>query len=230
MPLNLGTTAPLRGEKPPRRWTLVIRGHGRWDYLAQSVASIDRTIGLDRFARKILSIDGPGPNAWPDGWEVLSTGPERRGLTANVTQAWRALTAEDDWVFDTEDDFLIENCPLDEMADVLEAVPHVANMTLIRQPVNPWEERAGGLLWSEHFQGQFTEHDGWLEQNRLWSINPSVMRASTMLAVTPGVERLLTDQADANGWSHGFWGKPHDPPRATHIGTENGMGSKGWLP
>lgn len=228
MPISLESTRALRGEKPKRRWTLIVRGHGRWGYLRQSVESIDATIGLDRFARKILSVDGPGPDEWPDGWDVLSTGAERQGLTANVTQAWRALDDDDEMVFDTEDDFLIQDAPLDEMADVLDDHPHVANMTLVRQPVNPWEERAGGLLWSEHFQGDFADHGGWLEQRRLWSINPSVLHADTLRAVTPGVEKLLTAQAIANGWSFGFWGKPTDPPRAIHIGTVGGMGSPGW--
>lgn len=213
--------------KPPRRWTLIIRGHGRWDYLARSVASIGATIGLDRFDRKILSIDGPPPTGF-DGWEVLSTGPERQGLTANVTQAWGALTDDDEMVFDTEDDFLIEDAPLNRMADVLDTYPHVANMTLVRQPVNPWEQQAGGLLWSEHFNGDFTIHDGWMEQRRLWSINPSVLHASTLRAITPGVEKLLTTQARNRDWTFGFWGHPTDPPRAIHIGTEGGMGSPGW--
>ncbi len=228
MGLTLGSTGPLQPGWKPRRWTLVVRGHGRWNYLDRSVDSIDFAVGLDRFDRKILSIDGPGPDKWRDGWEVLSTGPDRKGLTANVTQAWGALTDDDGYVFDTEDDFVVAPVDLDAIADVLDANPHVATMTLIRQPVNASEVNAGGLIWGEHFQGEFTDHDGWLEQKRLWSINPSVTRASTLRAVTPGVERLLTDQAHAKGWTFGFWGHPFDPPRALHIGTVGGMGSPGW--
>ncbi len=143
-----------------------------------------------------------------------------------MQQAWADLEP-DSWVLDVEEDFVLTDCPVEQMAEVLRQHPYIATMVLLRQPVNA--EEANGVLWGPHFQGQFVQHDGWLEQRKLWSLNPSVSHASHLLGITPGVEKDITTQALAKGWSFGYWGDAHDEPRAIHIGDEGGMGSAGWL-
>ena len=196
--------------------TLLVRTHGRWDYLGRSLDSID----LDLFDRKILSVDGPPPPSPMPGWELLSTGV-RSGLTANVRQAWDALENGEE-VFDL---------PLDEMRAVLEETPHLAQMVLERQPVNPAEFANGGLLGADNIPTYY-EHNEWREQRHLFSYNPHlrVHRRGMFPKGWGGTEIEATVRLIASGWTFGFWGAQGDPPRCEHIGVSGGMGSPGWRP
>lgn len=183
-------------------------------------------LGLD-FDRRVLSVDGPADTFGADeDWEVRSTGPTRQGLAANVRQAWADLEP-DAWVLDVEEDFVLNDCPVEAMAEVLRENTHLASMVLLRQPVNP--DEANGVLHGPHIAGKFTQHPGWIEHRRLWSLNPSLAHASHLLAVEGAVEADLTAQALMKGWSFGYWGDAGDPPRCEHIGTSGGMNSPGWL-
>lgn len=212
---------------PERKWTLVVTSHGRWEYLARTLAALN-PIG-DSFTRRIYSCDGCDPYEFFGGVEgstYLSTGPERMGLTANLAQAWGALTAEDEWVFHLEEDFVVHDAPLDEMAGTLDAFPRVANMVLLRQPVNPAELRYSSVLPT--IPGGVTERGGWLEHTAGFWLNPMVAHSSLLRSLQPGVEESLTRQCRARGLSFAYYGGLHDPPRCEHIGAEGGMGSDGW--
>jgi hypothetical protein len=129
-------------------------------------------------------------------------------------------------VFDVEEDFLIHDAPLVDMRAVLEANDRIANMVLVRQPVNPVEKQRGVL---EAQPGTFTFHDGWIEHcNGFW-LNPAVYHSSTVKRYDAAVESTLTVKMKADGYSFGYWGGFGDEPRCTHIGDEQGMGSPGWL-
>jgi len=210
-----------------RRWTLVVTSHGRWEYLDRALASV-KHVGFDR---RIYSFDGIQEEILPflpvDA-EILSTGPERQGLTANLAQAWGALTSDDEWVFHLEEDFVVHDAPLDEMADTLEAFGHVANMVLVRQPWNAAEQRAGSVLKTQKWPVE--DRGGWLEHiNGFW-LNPMVTHAALLRTLQPGVENDLTNQCRARGYTFGYWGNVDDPPRCEHIGAEGGMGSPRWRP
>lgn len=206
-------------------FTLIVRSHGRWPYLQRCVDSLD----LGVFDRLVLSVDGPC-DLEPDGFEVLSTGPDRQGLSANLTQAWGALTPDDEWVFDVEEDFLILDAPLAEMAETLSKNRDVAQMALVRQPWSPEEAAAGGVLHGPHIGGDVLNEGGWLRQARIFTLNPYVAHASLLRSLTPSVEESLTEQLLARGYTFGFWGTVEDRPRVLHIGAEGGMGSAGWKP
>ena len=211
-------------------WTLLVLGHGRWDYLARSVKSIDDVVGLDFFSRRVLSLDGdftPGAMTVPGDWEVACTG-RRAGLVANLHQGWDALS-DDEWVFHVEEDFLIREAPLLAMRDVLRANPSVAQMVLERQPVNASEWANGGLLGADNiptFEQWGNPDAWWREQRHLFSFNPCVYHSS--IATKAGTETHVTQRLSAEGWSFGFWGAQHDAPRCEHIGVVGGMGSPGW--
>jgi hypothetical protein len=223
MPLTLDSTRALRGETK-RKWTLVVMGHGRWPYLDRALQSVADF----RFDRTILSFDGPGREfSPPSDVTVLSTGPERKGLSANLAQAWGALTAEDEYVFHLEEDFLVHEAPLDEMADTLEAYRNVANMVLVRQPWNAEEIRRGSVLRVQRFP--LEDRGGWLEHTNGFWLNPMVAHASLLRSLKPGVEQHLTNQCLARRLSFGYWGGINDEPRCEHIGVEGGMGSDGWV-
>lgn len=213
------------------KWTLLVMGHGRWPYHQRAIEALDAVIGLDFFDRLVLSLDGgcePLP-PWADEagrWEDYQL-PSRQGLTANLAQAWGALTTEDEWVFHLEDDFVLHDAPLDEMAATLDAFPFVANMVLVRQPWNQVERRFGSVLPT--IPG-LVDRGGWQEHRRGFWLNPMVAHASLLRSLCPGVEQKLTDQCLARGLSFGYWGGRDDVPRCEHIGAEGGMGSSGWLP
>ncbi len=215
-------------------FTLVVTSHGRWEYLQQTFMALESVVGpwSDRFDRCILAYDGD-PNRWEpqsfaNGWmmELVATG-SRQGLTANLAQAWGALTTEDEWVFHVEEDFIVRDAPLDEMAATLDAFPFVANMVLVRQPWNQVEQRFGSVLPT--ITG-LVDRGGWQEHRRGFWLNPMVAHASLLRSLQPGVETSLTKQCLARGLSFGYWGGRDDEPRCEHIGSSGGMGSPGWKP
>ncbi len=214
-------------------WTLLVLGHGRWEYLGRTLRSLDAVVGLGFFDRHIMALDvGLGPGNGPGGvsWEILATGGGA-GLSANVQQCWDALGA-DEWVAHFEEDFEVTDAPLTAMRAVLELRPNLAQMVLERQPVNAAEVANGGLLGGDNIP-TFTAHGGprgpfWREQSHLFSFNPCVYHSS--IATAAGTERVVTDRLLADGRSFGFWGAQGDAPRVRHIGVERGMGSPGWRP
>lgn len=214
-------------------FTLVVTSHGRWEYLKRCMKSVRPLLG-NTITRCVYSFDGcriedryiPIRNdVTEDVW--LTTGPKRLGLTANLAQAWGALTTDDEWVFHVEEDFLIRDAPLAEMAATLDAFPFVANMVLVRQPWNQVERRFGSVLPT--IPG-LVDRGGWQEHRKGFWLNPFVAHASLLRSLCPGVEQKLTDQCLARGLSFGYWGGRDDEPRCEHIGAEGGMNSPGWLP
>jgi hypothetical protein len=218
-------------------WTLLVTSHGRWPYLKQTLESVSRAVdarstglkvGLGFFDRLILSIDGTEAPDMSPRWEIHKTGG-RQGLTANLTQAWAAL-GPDEWVFHVEEDWLIRDAPLEDMAACLAVNPTVANMVLLRDPVSPEERRAGSVLGGQHVQGRITVRDVWLEHSTGFWLNPCVYRSDTVRGLVAGVEDSLTRQCLNLGLSFGYWGSVTDSPRCAHLGVTGGMGSPGWKP
>lgn len=222
-PLGLASFAPPR-------WTLLVMSHARWEYLGRTLKALDDVVGLDFFARRILSLDADlAPQDGPGGvsWEVAATGG-RHGLVANLQQGWDQL-GDDEWVFHLEEDFVVNDAPLDAMRQVLEANPSVAQMVLERQPANPSEWANGSLVGVDNiptFEQWGNPDASWREQRHLFSFNPCVYHSS--IATKAGVERDVTARLRADGRTFGFWGAQGDAPRCEHIGIEGGMGSAGW--
>lgn len=212
-------------------WTLVVMGHGRWEYLERSMRSLDDAIDLQFFDHVIFSVDGGCKwrhQAWGLSTAEYHQLPSRQGLTANLAQAWGALTPDDEWVFHLEEDFVVHDAPLKEMADTLDAFRNVANMVLVRQPWNAEEIRCGSVLRCQKWP--LEDRGGWLEHRNGFWLNPFVAHASLLRTLRPGVEQELTNQCLRRGLSFGYWGDVNDPPRCEHIGVEQGMGSPGWKP
>ena len=236
MPVTLETAAPLLGTTTvSRKFTLVVTSHGRWEYLKRTLVALHESVGLGFFDRLVLSLDGSW-GAVPDRhaeqieafrFELVDTG-YRQGLTANLSQAWGALTSADDYVLHVEEDFLIHDAPLEAMADTLDAYRHVANMVLVRQPWNAQEIQAGSVLKANRHT--LTPRDGWIEHRNGFWLNPFVAHSSLLRSLCPGVEKALTEQCAARRLVYGYWGGMDDEPRCTHIGAEGGMGSPGWKP
>lgn len=210
-------------------WTLVVMGHGRWPYLTKALESVEATVGLSFFDRKVAAFDGCHP---PDEirtvFDSVWASDTRKGLAANLGRAWGLLDRTDEWVLHLEEDFVLVDAPLEEMAAVLDANRDVAQMALVRQPWSP-EER-DGMLFGPHIDGDLVDEHGWLRQSRIFTLNPHVAHASLLRSVNPAVEVSLTGELVERGFTFGFFGGLHDDPRCLHIGAEGGMGTPGWRP
>jgi hypothetical protein len=208
---------------------------GRAKYMEPTMASMrERVTG--KIALDVIHDDSgdAGYRAWlhhefPD-CEIIGPPAGRSGFCGAYRSAWRWLTELDtdaEWVFQTEDDFTFETLiDLDEIVEVLDAQPHLAQMQLRRQP---WwtEPQDGGFIeqWPDLYTdaGDGTHH--WLEHRRNWSTNPGVFRRSTCARGWPGPpgceagfgDALTSEDPDLR---FAVWGRREDPPRVWHIGHE----------
>lgn len=200
---------------------LLVITDGRWDYLQDALASVRRSIPVD-WAQKILVDDSGLPERPPvdlDGWTLVKH-DERRGLAGAVQSGWDHLWNVD-FVWHQEDDFVFPGTvPIWDMVDALERHPELAQVALLRQPWSPEEKMAGGIygLYREHF----TDSDGLVWHERLFTFNPSLYRRE--IATTAGLERDVTDRLLAEGWKFAYLGSTADEPRCWHIGVRHSQG------
>jgi hypothetical protein len=206
---------------------LVVVGDGRYAYQEQALASLREHVPCGTFCywRVVDDSGGPSPMVFTGDWGVIRH-PQRRGLAAAVQSAWVGLPGHIDWVFHWEEDFVLTGpLELDRMVKTLEANPRLAQLVLKRQPGCPSEAAAGGII--EQHPDQYTDRDGWVEHQRIFSLNPCLIpRRVVDLGWPTSNEAGFTDQLIAAGWSFGFWGARNDPPRCWHIGVER---SSGWM-
>jgi hypothetical protein len=107
----------------------------------------------------------------------------RQGFGGAIRAAWAHLRANGGapWIFHLEDDFTFRRpVPLDELAAVLELRPDVAQLALRRQPWNPTERDAGGLIEvaPADYVDTVTGGHRWLEHRKFWTTNPALYRRS----------------------------------------------------
>lgn len=111
--------------------------------------------------------------------------PERLGFCATVADAWEIAAAPGPpWVFWTEDDFqYLRSFHLADLANVLAHEPDLAQMGLMRHPVNERERAAGGLYemnrdrYALRGAGSLT----WLRSRTNFSTTSSLLRRSFMV-------------------------------------------------
>ena len=163
------------------------------------------------------------------GADLLIVGPRRVGLAAAVARAWQTIAHEPtDHVFHLEDDFYLEDAPVADMIDVLDAHGY-GQVALKRQPVNNAERAAGG--WMQQHPDWYTERtDGrrtWCEHRAWFLLNPSVYPVAVPRRHTwPDVadsERVFSRIICAEQPS-AVWGRLHDAPQVRHVGRRIGKG------
>ena len=203
---------------------LVFITDGRREYAEQAIRSAAKH--LPEFDHA-LAVDDSADDAY-GGWLKVAFGgtvihhDTRQGLSGALQTAWAALPFDVDWVFHLEDDFVFPGpVPVDDMVDLAET-RDFAQMCLVRQPCNPTEARAGGLLWG--YPADLHLEHGCVWQTHLFSLNPCVYpRWVTQIGwPTTGGDREYTDpllevRPDAR---FGYYGAADDPPRCLHIGME----------
>ncbi|MCK9921602.1 hypothetical protein MXD61_06815 [Frankia sp. AgPm24] len=170
---------------------------------------------------------------------VISASNRRAGFGGSLRWAWIVITLlakadEECFVFHLEDDFVFRH-PVDlrAMADVLTAHPHLAQLALRRQPWNPAERAAGGIV--EQHPDDYTEvRDGehaWLEHRQFFTTNPCLYRRELCTAGWPtgpesegrfGLGLLDTGLpwgVPGDEVRFGFWGGRDSGEQVEHIGT-----------
>jgi hypothetical protein len=213
--------------------TLLVMTDGRGDCLRRSIDTFHRLKGP--ISVRVIHDDSgdPGYSKWlwaeyGDTWTVHST-VQRSGFAGAYHSAWSWLLEHDrnDWIFSTEDDFLIRrDVDLTSMVRVLESHPKLAQLALRRQAWNPMEIAAGGIV--EQHPDDYTDvrsPDGeWLEHRRFWTTNPSLFNRRMLHRGWPdgphseghfGIS-LFTDTDDVCG----FWGSRDSGTWVEHIGRE----------
>lgn len=214
---------------------LLVITDGRDEYLDRCVGqSTSPLIGYNAAVTEWWMHDDTGDDEYRAGlrrrfpdFAQLGEGP-RRGFGGAIGHAWSRLLERSDaeFVFHLEADFLFSR-PVDliEILRVLSERPHLAQMALRRQPWNPDEWAAGGIV--EQHPDDYTEvTDGratWLEHRRFWTTNPSLYRRSLCARGWPagpqsegrfGLRLFEEDPAARSG----FWGARTSGEWCEHIG------------
>lgn len=165
---------------------LVVMTDGRVDCIVPTIESFANLNG--HITTKLIHDDSGDPDysdwltrTYPD-FRVIST-EGRQGFDGAYRSAHAHLRQLDEpYIFSTEDDFVIDKpVPLNAMASVLRRRPHLAQMALLRGPVNPEEHAAGGVI-EQHPDDYTTVTDGvtWREHRRFFTTNPSLYRRSLL--------------------------------------------------
>ena len=217
---------------------LTVIADGRREYIEQTIASAELKLKGD-FAYLFI-IDDSGDFEYADWLEHTFPAfqcvhhTERRGLAGAVRSAWEtAYNAGADFLWHQEDDFLItRKVKVDRLAQILHCEPHLASLTLKRQPWNDEEIAAGDIIAAN--RDDHTDHQcpsgHWVEHRRLFSFNPSLIPRHTLHLVLNNcrdtLERGVTDVLLAQEYSFAYYGKRDDEPRCEHKGIVRSSGYK----
>ena len=196
------------------RYTLLLITDGRDDYLTRTLTSA--LVNLPAPERVVL-VD--------DRAHIM-------GFAGAIQHGWNQILATDaEFIFHLEGDFTF-NAPVDLDAMVsLAADPHIAQVALKRQPWNPQEVDAGGIVETDPDSYDEGQHEGhvYTAHRKFFTTNPSVYRRDI-------AERGWPQEANSEG-KFGirlfedphvvstFWGGKFDAPLVHHIGdTRAGKG------
>jgi len=155
---------------------------------------------------------------------------ERVGFARSMSRAWAYLSDSNGYIFHLEDDFeFIYHPPVSEMCDLLERWPSLAQVALLRQPVND-EEVDAGSIFALH-PGEYRQvWDGvaeWVDHARWFTLNPCLYRADVTRRSWPlgrNSEWTFSRRIYRGSVRGAYWGKLDDPPRVRHIGIRSGHG------
>jgi hypothetical protein len=228
---------------PPTGVAVLVIGDGRDSYLRRCVDSMGALAGNitewwmhddtgDRTYRAELAARYPG-------WRHINAGP-RAGCAGAFQSCWAQLRAGSaaDHIFLVEGDFeFFRPVDLDAIAGLLDDRPYLAEVALVRDPVNADEHAAGGVV--ECHPDWYTDMaDGcgrqWLEQGAFYTTNPHLFRR-TLLDIPwpehrPGTysestfhQQLMTGgtpETPAGQVRYAYWGPRDSGVWVRHIGHE----------
>ncbi len=210
----------------------VVVGDGRRPYLSQALASWESCV-TNASDYLIMANDEANSDycdqldaELPD-WHLIHTG--RVGLAGALCSAWcAALDTDFDYLLHCEEDFVFQS-PVNalELAAILERQPHLAQISLKRQPVNGHEESMGGYI--QCAPNAYWQREGFIEHHVVFTFNPSLIprRVVELCLDQPGdgLERGFTDTLLDHGFSFGIFGQINDAPIVNHVGVQR---SQSW--
>ena len=210
---------------------LVVVGDGRREYLQQSVPAATRHILHPINARIMVDDSGnPAYGDWLDQTypEFIHVHGGRRGMAGAVQAGFTAALEHDpDYVCWVEEDMvLLRDLPVAGAAQVLDAIPELAQVTFKRKP---WwgrevdlDDQLAAICEAAPNHGErerYTWHD------HIFSLNPCVIPARILKRGWPaGNEAEMTQQLLADGYLFATWGHVGDEPFVEHIGERRGDG------
>jgi hypothetical protein len=213
---------------------LLVVTDGRKDCIEQTIPSALENLNGPITRRVIYDDSGDHVHrAWLahtfPSFELVWHPCGRQGFGGAIRTAWSYLFAADErFVFHLEDDFTF-NRPVDlsGMVHVLDRHPHLVQLALRRQPWNPQERAAGGIVeqWPDTYKDrQDSDGHAWLEHRNFFTTNPSLYRRSLCGMRWPeGGEsegRFGLSILDDPLAQFGYWGARDSGEAVTHIGHE----------
>lgn len=213
--------------------TLLVFTDGRttlWDTLRSFESSVHSSTAVE----KVVVNDNPDPRyedilrSRLEDYRVVNTAlnGKRSGFCDVIRKGWRSVSEDTTHVFHLEDDFTFNtNIDIDAMLATLEEYPELVQIALKRQPWNEREKEVGDLIALS--PDEYLQVDGifgsFLKHRLFWTTNPSLYRRSLLERGWPSGPECegkfgLSIKQDPNLF-FAYWGKKHDPPMVTHIGT-----------
>ena len=213
--------------------TLLVMTDGRRQCIARTIASAREKL-VGEISRCVIH-DDSGDEQYAQwlrseygdcGYEIVSTG-RRSGFDGAMRSAWAWLCENDDrpWVFHLEDDFVFpDRIMLSEMLACHDSVPGCVQVSLMRQPWNRDEKKAGGVVaLNEQAFMRGLRPVRHLRQRLYFTTNPSVYRRELILQYP-----WPTGASSEGRFSYDLFDDPqavavvlgHGEPQCTHIGDE----------
>jgi hypothetical protein len=210
---------------------LVVFTDGRLRCLKEAIDSAEENLKCV-FKDKLIVNDEPSAYAEIQSWyssrgfEIISNAA-RYGYCYSIKRAWAQLYAlgKVDYVFHLEDDFTFnEPIPVLDMIKILKRDPKLAQMALVRQPVNDIEIAAGSMIAACPERYLRCAGDGfeWLENNFCFTNNPCIypMEIATYpypaRTSWPWGEGEFSAFLREKGYRFGYWGKIDQKPMVHH--------------
>ena len=220
--------AERSGPKAPTFGAVVIT-NGRRECIARTVPSLEAMVGP--FAERLICDDSGDPRyvAWLTetfpGWRVQAHAHIGHGPAVHYAMV-EAAKLRAPWIFWSEDDLVYQR-PVDlaAIARVMEATPHLKQMSLKRQSWFPLEKEAGPTVIDRFDPSLFVERESlegpWISHRTFYTLNPHLVSRDLLRVVqwpaVPDSEkvfgaRLFRDPRPICG----IWGSKADAPWVLH--------------
>lgn len=221
------------------KYKLVVLTHGDSEPLLNTLLSLSGQV-WPHPTSAYMHLDGPTAegrvrayaamevlNEW--NWTVIEDA-HPVGFCRSCHAGWmNAVEGDHEFVLWQEHDLrYAKPVDLDQLASVLDANPQLAQMALMRQPINDAELAAGSVVASR--PGQFEPRGGWMEQRSYWTTNVSLFSrrfaANNHWPVPSRVPRncegIFGIELREQGYSFGMWGSGE--AWTEHVGIRTGWG------
>lgn len=224
---------------------LVVITDGRGQYLEPTLASAEQQL-IGEFSPALI-VDDSGDSQYGEWLEAKFRGfwhfhhDQRAGFAAAIRSAWEHALEDEDvtHVFHLEEDFTFnEEVNVEVLSTLLACEPHLAQVSLKRQPVNMTEEAAGGFIQTD--PDSYTDCGSllkdldadestalyWVEHNVTFTTNPSLIPRKVIELALGGetTEGGISASCREAGLTFAIFGSKADAPRVQHIGSDRSVG------